>query len=312
MNGRSFLLALSLASCLGGCASYSSQYRDDIVYRDGSYYSPSRDGYGDYYYARQSSYDAYYDYGFAPPWGWTGLHCDFYRGYRCSPFGYYGYGYPGWSVGLYYGGGGYYYDPYGYDPYYDYYLPYGYWPPHHHHHHDDAPPLVHQPGPTPLPRPVYPGEKPPHPNKPSLPRQLQSLPVEDGTALSGDDGERSSDARSERERFRDNATSPRMRWRPFAAFARAPTADVAEPGEVAGDDDRVALDQDGNPLALPRGNGQPVRDRDPVGPARDRGSASGRAARADPEPPRFERRQERDDDAGDRRRNDDRPRPPQE
>lgn len=309
MNRRSLLLALSLALSLGGCASYSSHYRDDIVYRDGSYYSPSRDGYGDYYYAPEPSYDSYYDYGFAPPWGWSGLHCDFYRGYRCSPFGYYGYGYPGWSVGLYYGGGGYYYDPYGYDPYYGgYFPPYGYWPPHRHHHHDDdPPPVAHQPGPTPMPRPVYPGDKPPHPNKPWQGPQLQSLPEVGDADAAGEDGEQLGDPRSDRERFRDDAGAPRMRWRPSASFISMPTPDVSRQGEPARSDDRMILDQDGNPVAVER---VPVRrDCDPVGPARDAGAGSGRVSRPDPEPPRIERRPERDDDASDRRRDDDRPRP---
>jgi hypothetical protein len=57
-------LALVAACVLlsSACVSTSNQYRSDIVYRDGSYYSPADDQNGDYYYAPEQDYD--YDYGY--------------------------------------------------------------------------------------------------------------------------------------------------------------------------------------------------------------------------------------------------------
>jgi hypothetical protein len=59
-------LALAAACVLlsSACVSTSNQYRNDIVYRDGSYYSPADDQNGDYYYAPEQDYDYGYDYGY--------------------------------------------------------------------------------------------------------------------------------------------------------------------------------------------------------------------------------------------------------
>jgi hypothetical protein len=59
-------LALAAACVLlsSACVSTSNQYRSDIVYRDGSNYSPADDQNGDYYYAPEQDYDYGYDYGY--------------------------------------------------------------------------------------------------------------------------------------------------------------------------------------------------------------------------------------------------------
>jgi hypothetical protein len=59
-------LALAAACILvsSACVTTSGQYSNDIVYRDGSYYSPADDQNGDYYYAPEQTYDYGYDYGY--------------------------------------------------------------------------------------------------------------------------------------------------------------------------------------------------------------------------------------------------------
>jgi hypothetical protein len=79
----------ALAVGLGGCASMSSNYQSDAVYRDGSYYSPADAGYGDYYYAPEPRYDYYYDhsYFFGSPFYTFGGYCSMRYRY-CPPFWY--------------------------------------------------------------------------------------------------------------------------------------------------------------------------------------------------------------------------------
>lgn len=91
MDYRNALIAAALALGLAGCASYSSGYGTEAVYRDGSYYSPSDAGYGDYYYAPEPR-DYYYDYYGQDPfygsplYGYGGYCSVRYR--YCPPFGY--------------------------------------------------------------------------------------------------------------------------------------------------------------------------------------------------------------------------------
>ncbi len=54
------LLSSLLILASTGCVTSTHSYTRDIVYRDGSYYSPADEEYGDYYYAPESDY-AYYD-----------------------------------------------------------------------------------------------------------------------------------------------------------------------------------------------------------------------------------------------------------
>jgi hypothetical protein len=64
-----------------GCVTSTNSYTRDIVYRDGSYYSPADEQYGDYYYEPEPDYSSYYDddyyYGFNS--GYYGR----YDSYRC-------------------------------------------------------------------------------------------------------------------------------------------------------------------------------------------------------------------------------------
>jgi hypothetical protein len=60
MNAK-LVLAAACVLFSSACVSTSSQYRNDIVYRDGSYYSPADEQYGDYYYAPEQDV---YDYGY--------------------------------------------------------------------------------------------------------------------------------------------------------------------------------------------------------------------------------------------------------
>jgi hypothetical protein len=96
-------LALAAACVLlsNACVSTSGQYRNDIVYRDGSYYSPADNQNGDYYYAPEQDdydygyyadyYDNYYYDTYRSPWyGYSNnQRCRFsYRYDRyCSMFG---------------------------------------------------------------------------------------------------------------------------------------------------------------------------------------------------------------------------------
>lgn len=121
------------------CVTSTNSYTRDIVYRDGSYYSPADDQFGDYYYEPEPEYDYYggygYNYGFGSgfygnPWY---SHHD---AYRCR-FSYYHDRYcdNGWGsfslgfggISLIFGNSGYYDYGYGYGygyPYYGYYNPY--------------------------------------------------------------------------------------------------------------------------------------------------------------------------------------------
>jgi hypothetical protein len=112
---RTLIVIAALA--LSGCATYGgNQYGEhQAVYRDGSYYSPSADGYGDYYYAPEYRYhDSYYDYGFPYSYGgypysygypygyrygrnWCGLR------YRPCP----GSWHSGWGLSIFFGNGWY-------------------------------------------------------------------------------------------------------------------------------------------------------------------------------------------------------------
>jgi hypothetical protein len=110
MKHRHAAIALALAVGLSGCASYSTGYRSDVVYRDGSYYSPGDASHGDYYYAPEPAYDYYDYYGQdffygSPLYGYGGFCSVRYR--YCPPFGYGPF--PGYGFGL---GNG--YVPYGY------------------------------------------------------------------------------------------------------------------------------------------------------------------------------------------------------
>jgi len=101
-----FVLAALL---LSGCASYgTARYGETTpVYRDGSYYSPSASGYGDYYYAPEYRYDYYddfgYGYGYGYPYGFGGHRfCSF----RYRPCGYGSYWGSGWGgLSLFFGRG---------------------------------------------------------------------------------------------------------------------------------------------------------------------------------------------------------------
>ena len=146
MNTKLASLVAALALGLGGCATDPGM--GGMVYRDGGYYAPARDGYGDYYIAPDYSDDwadgGYYDpfYGpfydpfvFGPNWyGGGGGYCP--ARYRYCPAGWYdGFG------SAYYGGGGFgtgfwlsvggrggYYDPWAYRD-----QPDAWRPPHHRH-----------------------------------------------------------------------------------------------------------------------------------------------------------------------------------
>lgn len=107
---------------LSGCVSYpDARYAHEPVYRDGSYYSPSGEGYGDYYYAPESSYyyddyDYYHDsyrysnrYYRGPFWlsgqsPWCSYGHRYGYVYRPCSYGY-GYGRPwgGWGLSLFFG-----------------------------------------------------------------------------------------------------------------------------------------------------------------------------------------------------------------
>ncbi|MEO8002380.1 MAG: hypothetical protein ABI644_10930, partial [Arenimonas sp.] len=104
-----------------GCVTSTNSYTRDIVYRDGSYYSPADEQNGDYYYEPEPDYSYYdnYSYGFGynnSPWyrGYSSYSCRFsyhYDRYCDRGWGnaflnfggltiffgspdYYGYGYP--------------------------------------------------------------------------------------------------------------------------------------------------------------------------------------------------------------------------
>lgn len=144
----SFVLpvAILLAS---GCATYSSSYSSDIVYRDGSYYSPADEEYGDYYYEPEPDYGSYdsYDYGLGA--GYYGNRCRFsyYDRYCNTGWGSAALNFGGLSI--FFGNSHYYGYGYGYGyPYYSYYggYPYYYSPN----------PRPHHSGPRPMPKPSRP------------------------------------------------------------------------------------------------------------------------------------------------------------
>ncbi len=136
MNTKLATMVAALALGLGGCATDPGM--NGLVYQDGGYYAPARDGYGDYYVARDQSddwaydggYDPFYDpfYGplydpfvFGPNWyGGGGGYCSVR--YRYCPAGWYDdfgsayYGGGGFGTGLWlsFGGWGGFHDPWGY------------------------------------------------------------------------------------------------------------------------------------------------------------------------------------------------------
>lgn len=128
MKTKLAIVAFILVSS-SGCMTTTNSYTRDIVYRDGSYYSPADEQYGDYYYEPEPDYsyyadDYYYGYGFNSGYygsrdsyrcrfsyrhdrycntGWGGSYLNFggltiifgnsnYYGYG---YGYPSYGYPG-------------------------------------------------------------------------------------------------------------------------------------------------------------------------------------------------------------------------
>ncbi len=122
------------------CVTSTNSYTRDIVYRDGSYYSPADDQNGDYYYEPEPQYDEYeYNYGFGSSFygnPWYSHH----DAYRCRfIYRYDRYCDNGWGsislnfggISLIFGNSRYYDVGYGYGyPYYGYYNPhYGYYSP---------------------------------------------------------------------------------------------------------------------------------------------------------------------------------------
>jgi len=154
------------------CVTTTNSYSRDIVYRDGSYYSPADDQYGDYYYEPEPEYDYYgYDYGFGSgfygnPWY---SHHDAYRcrfSYRYDRYCDNGWGSFSLNFGglsLIFGNSGYYDYGYGYGygyPYYGYYNPY-------HGHHSPRP----SNDPIPVRKPIRPAIRNPDnsvSNRPSV------------------------------------------------------------------------------------------------------------------------------------------------
>lgn len=144
MNTKLASMVAALGLGLGGCATDPGM--GGMVYRDGGYYAPAREGYGDYYvapdYSDDWAYDGFYDpfYGpfydpfvFGPNWyGGGGGYCP--ARYRYCPAGwydgfgsgYYGGGFGGTGFWLGFGGRGGYYDPWGYRE-----QPYAWRPPQH-------------------------------------------------------------------------------------------------------------------------------------------------------------------------------------
>lgn len=161
MTRRLALFASLLVLGLAGCTTYGDGYRDSY-YRDGGYYYPAEDGYGDYYQGRDYADARYYDrYSYSPFWGLGRYSCGAFH--SCSPYWnrYYRRPYSGWSFSFgshwSYGSWGWYgqhWSPW-YGP--------GYYHGHHHWHHRDRDhnrPPVTAPGPVtevvrPLPRPDF-------------------------------------------------------------------------------------------------------------------------------------------------------------
>jgi hypothetical protein len=117
---RTLIVLVALA--LSGCASYGPSYRSERepVYRDGSYYSPSASGYGDYYYAPEYRYDSYYDdfgYDFGYPYG-NGFGGHRFCSFRYRPCSYGSYWGSGFGMSLFFGRGWNSWDPWYPWPYY--------------------------------------------------------------------------------------------------------------------------------------------------------------------------------------------------
>ena len=76
----SLLVPVLITLGTAGCVTSTHGYTRDIVYRDGSYYSPADDQYGDYYYEPEPDYSYYddnYYYGFNSGYygnSWSGSH----------------------------------------------------------------------------------------------------------------------------------------------------------------------------------------------------------------------------------------------
>lgn len=133
MNTKIASMVAALALGLGGCATDPGM--GGMVYRDGGYYAPARDGYGDYYVAPEVSDDWYGDpfygpgfdpFGFGPNWYGGGSGYCSVR-YRYCPSGWYGgpFAY-GFGTSLWIGfGGRQYYDPWGGDGAWAYAQPWG-------------------------------------------------------------------------------------------------------------------------------------------------------------------------------------------
>ncbi len=135
-----------------GCVTSTNSYTRDIVYRDGSYYSPADEQNGDYYYEPEPDYSYYddYDYGFGyygnSRYGGNSFSsCRF--SYRYDRYCDRGWGSSFLSFGglsIFFGSSNYYDDGYGY---YGGYPNYGWHSPR---------PRPHNYGPVPMPKPGRP------------------------------------------------------------------------------------------------------------------------------------------------------------
>ncbi len=147
---RALMLSLALLP-LSGCVVTGPQYQDDYrdsYYRDGDYYAPGDETYGDYYYAPPTVeyryIETYPSYGF---WRLDRYGCGYYGG--CWPYSYGGWPWPssGWSLfvghGWSYGGWG---SAWGWGGHQ------GYWP---HSRDQYRQPRHHQPSDPPRPDPGY-------------------------------------------------------------------------------------------------------------------------------------------------------------
>lgn len=145
-----------------GCVTSTNTYTRDIVYRDGSYYSPADEQYGDYYYEPEPEYSYYDDYSF---YGFGPSYYGHHDGYRCRfSYHYDRYCDSGWgSFLLHFGGltlvfGNAVHYGYGYGyPYYGYYDPYYYYGGYPYYSHHSPRPRPEHRGPIPMPKPVRPG-----------------------------------------------------------------------------------------------------------------------------------------------------------
>jgi hypothetical protein len=133
-------LTIAIIIMLGsaGCVTSTNSYTRDIVYRDGSYYSPADEQYGDYYYEPEPDYSAYSDnyyYGFNSSYygnSWYSSH----DSYHCR-FSYYHdrYCHSGWGnsflnfggLTIFFGNSNHHGYDYGYGNGYGYGYPYYSW-----------------------------------------------------------------------------------------------------------------------------------------------------------------------------------------